>query len=194
MRLVVYCERPADASVEGFISGLPAVPAIDIHVISGSDRHNLAVRVLRQVHGRDCGSTDSHVTESKSARQLLANCGPGSIHEVLARYCARIDANLVIVMLAPADRLAHRWSASLAERLARHFAVLAIPADATSIAFDMDRRVRWLVPLDGSPSAEAIIDPLRSVTDWLPSDITLLQPLEYAPCGKGAWAVISWPR
>jgi hypothetical protein len=42
------------------------------------------------------------------------------------------------------------------------------------------RRLRWLVPLDGSPFAEAILGPLRSLAGWLPSDITLVQPLTVA--------------
>jgi len=37
MWLVVYCERPADASALGFLSGVPAVPEIDIHLVIGSD-------------------------------------------------------------------------------------------------------------------------------------------------------------
>jgi hypothetical protein len=180
MRLVVVCEQPADESVLGFLSSLPAVRGIDIHVISGSDGSHPTVRVLRQIPTLDGGGSRLSVAESKSAQQRLAICGPGSTHELLARYCARIDANFVIVMMAPTDRFTYRWSASVAERLACHFPVLAIPAEGASNAFDLERRIRWLVPLDGSPSAEAVLDPLRSLTSWLPSDITLLQPLEYA--------------
>jgi len=71
-------------------------------------------------------------------------------------------------------------AASLAERLAWHFPVLAIPAEGTAAAIDTGRQIRWLVPLDGSPTAEAILDALDSLANWLPTDITLLQPLEYA--------------
>ena len=182
MRLVVFCEQPADASSLEFLSGIPAVPEIDIHVVIGSDRRNgqnLTVRVLRPDSGlSDSGNRLARI-ESKLAQELLSKCGPGNIHERLARYCARIDANLVIVKVA-ANRAATWGTASLAERLAWHFPVLTIPAEGNAAAIDTGRRMRWLVPLDGSPSAEAILDPLDSLANWLPSDITLLQPLEYA--------------
>lgn len=180
-RLVVYCERPADASSLEFLRGVPAVPEIDIHLVIGSDRRSgqkLTVRVLRQDSGFNASGNRLTRIESKPAKELLSKCGPGNIHELLARYCARIDANLVILTGA-----AHRtvaWGASLAERLAWHFPVLAIPTEGTAPAIDIGRRIRWLVPLDGSPSAEAILEPLDSLANWLPSDITLLQPLEYA--------------
>ena len=185
MRLVVFCGRPADASALEFLSSIPAVPELDIHLVTGSDQRNgqkLTVRVLRQDSGlSDSGNRLTRI-ESKPAQELLFKCGPGNIHEQLARYCARIHANLVIVKVA-ADRATAWGTASLAERLAWHFPVLAIPAEGNAAAIDTGRRMRWLVPLDGSPSAEAILDPLDSVANWLPSDITLLQPLEYA----GLW-------
>jgi nucleotide-binding universal stress UspA family protein len=181
-RLVVFCERPADAFSLEFLSSIPAVPELDIHLVTGSDQRNgqnLTVREVRQDSGlSDSGNRLTRI-ESKPAQELLSKCGPGNVHELLARYCARIDANLVIVK-GGADRAATWGAASLAERLARHFPVLAVPAGGTAAAIDTGRRVRWLVPLDGSPWAEAILDPLDSLANWLPSDITMLQPLEYA--------------
>ena len=182
IRLVVFCERPADASALEFLSGFAAVPAIEVHVVVGSDRRGgqrPTVRVLRHDSGFSASGNRSTRIESAPAEELLSKCGPWNIHELLARYCARIDANLVIVKGA-ADRAATWGTASLAERLALHFPVLAIPAEGNAAPIDTGRRMRWLVPLDGSPSAEAIIDPLDSVANWLPSDISLLQPLEYA--------------
>jgi hypothetical protein len=183
MRLVVFSEQPADASILGFLSGAPAVPEIEMHVVVGSNRRNgqnPTVRILRQDSGLSTSGNRLTRFDSKPAQDLLSRCGPGNTHEVLARYCARIDANLVVVTAGAADRAAPWGPASLAERLAWHFPVLAIPAEGTAAAIETGRPIRWLVPLDGSASAEAIVDPLACVANWLPSDITLLQPLEYA--------------
>jgi nucleotide-binding universal stress UspA family protein len=183
MRLVVFCERPADASALDLLSGIPAVPEMELHVVVGSDRRGgqrPTVRVLRHDSGFSASGDRWARRETKAAQDLLSRCGPGNTHEVLARYCAKIDANLVIVTAGAADRAAPWGPASLAERLSWHFPVLAIPAESTAAAIETGRPIRWLVPLDGSPSAEAILDPLAFVAHWLPSDITLLQPLEYA--------------
>jgi nucleotide-binding universal stress UspA family protein len=183
VRVLVYCERSADDSVLQFLSRLSTVRGLDIHIVGGSERQNsqnLTVRMLRPsraIAGRD----NRHcLVESKSAQRLLAKCGPGNVHEILARYGARISASLVIVTQTPANLINRWWSASLAERLAYYIPVLAIPAHDSSALFDIERRLRWLVPLDGSPYAEASLKPLRSVARWLPSDVTLLQPLAFA--------------
>jgi hypothetical protein len=183
MRLVVFCEQPADASILRFLSGVAAVPEMEVHVVVGSNRRhgqNPTVRVLRQDSGLCTSGNRLTRFDSKPAQDLLSRCGPGNTHEVLARYCAKIGAHLVIVTAGAAGRAATWETISLAERLAWHFPVLAIPADGTAAAIETGRPIRWLVPLDGSPSAEAIVDPLAFVANWLPSDITLLQPLEYA--------------
>jgi nucleotide-binding universal stress UspA family protein len=183
MRLVVFSEQPAVASILGFLSGVAAVPEMEVHVVVGSNRRNgknPTVRVLRQDSGLSTSGNRLTRFDSKPAQDLLSRCGPGNTYEVLARYCAKIGANLVIVTAGAAGRAATWGTTSLAERLAWHFPVLAIPAEGTAGAIETGRRVRWLVPLDGSPSAEAIVDPLAFVANWLPSDITLLQPLEYA--------------
>jgi hypothetical protein len=59
--------------------------------------------------------------------------------------------------------------------------VLAVPTDEHAVSFETSHgRIRWLVPLDGSVYAEAILDPLSSLSGWIPSDITLVQPAEFA--------------
>jgi nucleotide-binding universal stress UspA family protein len=182
VRLVVFCERSADASVLDLLSGFPAVPEMEVHVVVGSERSGAprpTVRVLRRDSGLRPSGDGLGRIESKAAQDLLSSCGPGNIHERLARYCARLDVNLVIVKVAA--NWASTWgTASLAERLAWHFPVLVTPAEGDAVTIDTGQRMRWLVPLDGSPSAEAILDPLDSIANWLPSEVTLFQPLEYA--------------
>lgn len=181
MRRVVFFEHPADASILGFLSGVAAVPAMEVHVV-GANRRNVqypTVQVLRQDSGLSNSGNRLARLDSQPAQDLLSRCGPGNTHEVLARYCATIGAHLVIVKVA-ANRAATWGAASLAERLALHFPVLVIPAEGNAATIEAGRRMRWLVPLDGSPSAEAILDPLDSIAKWLPSEVTLFQPLEYA--------------
>ena len=67
----------------------------------------------------------------------------------------------------------------MSERLANYIPVLSVPVTSHG-PFDASVHFRWLVVLDGSAFAEAILYPLRSITRWLPSDVSLLQPLEFA--------------
>jgi hypothetical protein len=183
VRVLVYSEQPTDKFVPQFLARMPSVRGLDVHIVGGSERqnrHNLAVRLLRPLRAIAGRDNRNCLVESKSAQRLLAKCGPGDVHEILARYGAKVSASLVIVTQTPANRINGWWSPSLAERLAYHIPVLAIPAHHASALFDMERRLRWLVPLDGSPYAEASLKPLRSVARWLPSDVTLLQPLAFA--------------
>jgi nucleotide-binding universal stress UspA family protein len=179
-RVVVYRAGSADESVLPFISRLPVAPKLNVHIISGSKRQNgtnLAVNVvpLRQDRGNLLDGVDSQI-----AQDLLAKCGPGNVPELLIRYSTRIAASLVVMPAAPSNGFTGWWSTSLAERVSRYIPVLAIPAGVPLGPLDTQRRLRWLVPLDGSAAAEAVLEPLRSIASWLPSDITLLQPLQFA--------------
>jgi nucleotide-binding universal stress UspA family protein len=163
-----------------FISRLPVAPNLTVHIISDSKRRNgtgLAVNVVPLPQDRGDRTNEAG---SQLAQDLLANCGPGSVSELLIRYSRRIAASLVVVPATPSNHFTRWWSLSLAERVARHIPVLAIPAGVPLGPLDTQRRLRWLVPLDGSAAAEVVLDPLRSIASWLPSDITLLQPLQFA--------------
>ena len=183
MRLVVYCEGSTDEFALQLLSRIPSVPGLEVHIIGGSEPRNcknLYVCVIRLAHGIQSSVNRLSAAETQSAQVLLTKCGPGNVPEVLGRYCTRIAANFVIITMRPGSGVRRWWSASLPERLACHFPVLAIPAEDSSGPFGMDRCLRWLVPLDGSGFAEAILNPLRSLASWLPSSITLLQPLAFA--------------
>jgi hypothetical protein len=187
MRIVVYSDGSTDEPVLRFLSHIPAVPGLDVHVVDGSERQksqDLMVRVLRPAHALPGGPSRLTDAESVFAQALLAKCGPGRVHERLARYCAKVSANLIVVTMPRTNCIAPWWIPSRAERLASHTPVLAIPHENSSVLSEMaQRRLRWLVPLDGSTSAEKILYPLRCLAGWLPSDFTFIQPLAFA----GLW-------
>lgn len=182
LRLVVYCEGSIDESVLQFLSRSSKLSQADVHFIGGSDgwcEKELTTEVRSSVGGMQSSEYKLSVDKTQSAQALLANCRPGKVDEVLARYCRSLAANLVIVPL----RIDRRglWSVGLAEKLARSFPVLAVPVGQGLEQIGMSgSRLRWLVPLEGSMVAEAILGPLSSLTAWLPSDITLIQPLPFA--------------
>lgn len=194
LRLVVYCEGSIDESALRFLSRISTLSQADVHFIGGSDgwfEKQPTVEVRRPVGSLRSREYRLSVSKTQSAQALLAKCGRGKVDEVVARYCKRLAANLVIVPL----RLDHRglWSVGLAERLGRSFPVLAVPAGQGSDSIGESRaRLRWLVPLEGSKVAEAILGPLSSLTTWLPSDITLIQPLPFAKLWRHRFAQNEW--
>jgi hypothetical protein len=115
----------------------------------------------------------------QNARTLWAKCGPGPVHERAIRYSTRIGASLAIVEESTHHGLRRWWRPSLSESLSIHLPVLSVRPDYAP-KLSASGRFQWLVVLDGSASAEAILQPLASIARWLPSDVTLVQPLEYA--------------
>lgn len=179
-QLVVYCEGAGDAALLRFLLRTALLSKCDIHVLSrarGSHEDELTMQVIPSVSRR--GGFQVPFDETRTAEAILAKSGPGRVHELLARYSKRIGADLVIVPIPPnRNRL---WSSSIAERLARYIPVLAVPIESALEGDGFSSRpFRWLVPLEGSMVAETILGPLSSLTTWLPSEVTLIQPLDLA--------------
>lgn len=179
-QVVVYSDAALDTSVLRFLERTMPLSKFDIHYISrssGSQHDQLTVQVKHSV--RKQGDYQISFDATQTADALLAKCGPGRTDDLLARYSKRIGADLVIVPML-SDRLL-LWTNNIAERLARHFPVLAVPTGAAIERTDLSSRpLRWLVPLEGSIVAESILGPLSSLTNWLASEVTLIQPLDLA--------------
>lgn len=177
IRVVIYCAGPSDHSALQFLARLPPHPALQVHVVSPSDYgQHLSVRVLSPLHAMQKKWPSK---ESKLAQALMGECGAGDVADRLANYCTEIAASLVIASASPTGTFRDWWSAPLAHRLACRIPVLSIPAGCESrILAKTERPIRWLVPLDGSPAAENILGHLHALSHWLPSELTLVRPLE----------------
>lgn len=163
-KVVVICEQGQDRSAQQLIEILSSFPKLEPHVIE------------LQV------SEGSRVTLGGAREQEVWNAtSPGEIHERIVRYCLRTAAKLVILPESINAQIRRWWRESLAEKLARYVSVLSLPNQTNyQQLVGSQRPVRWFVALDGSSAAEQILAPLRAMASWLPSEVLLVQPLNYA--------------
>ena len=163
-KVVVVCEQVQDRSVQRLIDVLSSFPRLEPHVI--------------ELPSSECSRT---VFGGAQAEAVWSATAPGEIHERIVRYCRRTAANLVIVPESFKGQKRSWWRESLAEKLARYVSVLSLPNQTNyQQLIGSQRPVRWLVALDGSSAAEQILAPLGAMTSWLPSEVLLIQPLNYA--------------
>lgn len=189
-RVVVMANQRLDASLWPLIERLAAATDLDLHVVPSSSayaREDDSPSVILRRWYRGDRQRRSQAVLREQAATVWAECGPGAAPERVIRYCARIGASLAIVPERENQGLRHWWRPALAERLARHLPVLSVPAGYQP-PFNSDRRFHWLVVLDGSAAAEAVLRPLSSLTSWLPSDVTYVQALEHAQRWRGRMA------
>lgn len=180
VRILVVRDQRAGGSLEPILNHLSSLANLELHIVeSGLSRAPVidSPTIVSPSYDLTARREDLRSAQSRSARALWFKCGPGNIHERLVRYSARIDASLVIVQ-GSLGRTSW-WRPSAAERLSFHVPVLSVAA-STQPEFEISSRFRWLVVLDGSPYAEAALRPLRRIARWLPSEVTLVQPLEFA--------------
>src|SRR4051812_37349645 len=181
-KIVFVCEALHDRSEQRFLRALASLSAVEPDVIELQARSaavNLSGRVLR-FGGFSAEKGGGHrLVGSLPSQAVWDRCEPGALHERLIRYCMRSGAKLVVLPETLGKSTRGWWSRPLAETLSRHIPVLSIPKKSNWGQFGSpQRQMRWLVPLDGSASAEAVLGSLRSLVRWLPSELLLVQPLE----------------
>jgi len=180
--IVVLCERLDENTVQHLVKLFAVELQLHIVELAKLENHRHAQgRVLRPARIPNRAAKHLHLAESSAGQLLWNKCTPGETLDQVLRYCARNHARLIIVLETADSNERRWWRKTLAEQLACYLPVLSIPHDANCEEIvRSQRRFRWIVPLDGSPSAEAVIRPLRSIACWLPSDILFVQPLEYS--------------
>jgi hypothetical protein len=181
-RVVVLREHRADASLGAFVNELSSLANVELHIVDAarsSERADDSISIVVRPHGIGGKRGHSKAADSQQAQSLWSKCGPGNVSERLSRYSTRIGANLAVIQEGLSPDRRRWWRPSAAERLAFRVPVLSVPATTHSV-FDVWREFRWLVVLDGSPYAEAVLPPLQLMAHWLPADVTLAQPLIYA--------------
>lgn len=163
-KVVVVCEQVQDRSAQQLIDILSSFQSLERHVIELP------------------ASESSRVVLGGAEAEAVWNAtSPGKTHERIARYCRRTAANLVIVPESVKGQKRSWWRESLVEKLARYVSVLSLRNQTNyQQLIGSQRRIRWLVALDGSSAAEQILAPLRAIISWLPSEVLLIQPLSYA--------------
>lgn len=154
------------------------------------------VEAIRQVAQRDLQALADRIASSGVA--ATASTVTGEIPESLIDHVGTSGADLVVMTTHDAGRLERLLIGSVSESVVRHLhlpVLLVRPEDAPSVAADAPRSItKMLIPLDGSPFADAILPHATALASLLTSEVTLLgvmQPiLALAAADLGAPAPI----
>src|SRR6476620_11599655 len=110
VKVVVLCERVGEGAIE-HLKSLSSLPALELHVVevgAFESRRNVKCRLLRCSRVVKRGAEHLELAKSPSRQLLWEKCAPGTAVERVARYSARIEASLVIVLARSASD-ARRW-------------------------------------------------------------------------------------
>src|SRR5688572_8577533 len=180
-RIVILRDHRANGSMRVLVNHLSSLTNLELHIVgSAPNGHgNEPASIVMPSNGIGGKYEHSEAAQSRHAQALWTKCGPGTAYEHVIRYSTRIGAKLAVIQEGLSSDRRNWWRPSAAERLSYQVPVLSVPA-TTHSAFDFSRRFRWLVVLDGSDYAEAVLRPLQLLARWLPTDVTLAQPLAHA--------------
>jgi nucleotide-binding universal stress UspA family protein len=104
----------------------------------------------------------------------------GHTAAVIKHQAATVGADLIVLTTHARGPLARFWLGSVTDELVRQSDVpllLAHPTDATpNLEKDVPLQ-HWLVPLDGTPLSEHILEPANQIADLFEADFTFLRVL-----------------
>jgi hypothetical protein len=187
-KVVVVCEQLQDRAAQQIIGALSSFAGLELHVIelqAPKGGHSALGRVHCSLTSAGQRATASPLAESQAVDEVWNMSWPGAVHERIIRYCHRTAAELVIVPENINGQKRIWWREALAEKLARYVPVLSLPAQMNyQELMGSQRPLRWVVALDGTIAAEQVLGPLRSIMRWLPSEVLLIQPLDYAQLNR----------
>jgi hypothetical protein len=187
-KVVAVCEQLQDRAAQQIIGALSSFAGIEPHVIelqASKGVRKASGRVLCSLASAGQRATASRLVESQAAAEVWNMSWPGAVHERIIRYCQRTAAELVIVPENINGQKRSWWRETLTEKLASYVPVLSLPAQMNfQELIGSQRPLRWVVALDGSVAAEQVLGPLRSILRWLPSEVLLIQPLNYAQLNR----------
>lgn len=110
-------------------------------------------------------------------RALSAAVLKGDVVETLARYIRELRTDLVVMTTHGRGGIRRAWLGSVADQLIRTSEVpilLVRVSDAENLVAPASPR-EILVPLDGSPLAEAVLDPVAALARLWDAEISLVQ-------------------
>jgi nucleotide-binding universal stress UspA family protein len=181
---VHQCATPTPIYVEG-------VPAVDQNLLSLSNRHELAY--LEHIRDRLTDEHDLLITLA-IIDPLDANIRDRTIATMLATHAATTNTDLIVMTSHGWGGLARLWLGSVADVLVRTspVPVLLLRPDEGMSGSDRSRTIqRILLPLDGSPRSEAIVEHAFALGQVMHSEYTLLRVV--APFILGAPAPFTTP-
>lgn len=119
----------------------------------------------------DLAEASAYLQEVASMKELAGICIKIAVHygpvvPTVLSVAASYASNLIVLSSHGSAGMIHWMMGSVAEKIARHAAIPVlvvregnVPADRTFADADPDKAVRMLIPLDGSVSSQAALEP-----------------------------------
>ena len=124
--------------------------------------------------------------------QLSSVLLEGSVADTISRHAATVGADLCVMTTHARGPLARFWLGSVSDELARQadVPILFVRPDGEAVDFSHELAFqRVLIPLDGSPLAERVLEPVLALGTRTQTELTLLRvvvpmvELSYASVG-----------
>lgn len=169
--------RTASASLHLVQVAAPAVPA---HFISSSafEYQGLDLEGYAQRHRTEAQQYLESVAKRLDDHgiSVSAELVEGNIADKLAWYAGHVDADLIVMTTHGRTGVSKVWLGSVADALVRHTSVpvfLMHPEDPYGVPEEVGSIDNILVPLDGSPLAEAVLKPATAMAEATGARLTL---------------------
>lgn len=167
----LHLVRVFPPATPGRIAGIPTVdPAFDLDQRAATER-SLA-RMARRIHRATHLEVHHHLRVGEVVDEI----------EAVAR---EVGADLVVMTTHGRGGVSRAWLGSVTENALRH---LSVPVLVTRVRMDlttaMEKGVpfsRVLIPVDGTPESEEIIDDVSRLLHTVPLEITLAHVVSPAP-------------
>lgn len=145
-------------------------------------------RTLRETLSQELSATAEQL--AGSVRRLVTSevLDATDVAQAILARAAERDARVIVMGTRAAGAVGRALVGSVADRVAREatIPVVLVPPRAAAAETDLHPPVRVLVPLDGSPAAQAILDRLLRIIPGEHLDVLLLEVIPSAH--PSAWA------
>jgi nucleotide-binding universal stress UspA family protein len=118
--------------------------------------------------------------EQELGRPVASAALKGPVLSTLTDYIADIGADLVIMTTHGRSGIRRAWLGSVTDHLIRtsKVPVLCVRAREDGVSLDQVRAPEILVPLDGSPLAEAVLEPVAALAKLWDAEVSLVRVVQ----------------
>jgi len=157
-----------------------AAPVVQAHFISSSafEYQGLDLEGYAQRHRTEAQQYLESVAKrfDDDGISVSAELVEGGVADQLAWYAEHIEADLIVMTTHGRSGVSRMWLGSVADALVRHTSVpvfLMHPEDPYGVPDEVGSIDHILVPLDGSPLAEAVLKPATAMAEATGARLTL---------------------
>jgi nucleotide-binding universal stress UspA family protein len=172
--LALAIARRANATLRVVYVHTPFAEVYPVEVPVAADRFECEIKTRQRVYLEDVVRRVAEVSPVPTSFDMLE----GAVAPMIRKEAGRIEADLVVMTTHGRGALARFWLGSVADKLVRDLPMpllLVRPTEAKVDCKNEPALKHILVPLDGSPRAESILEPAIRLGSLQEADYTLLR-------------------